>query len=306
MKKNKFIINTTNKLKKLATFVAVVGILNGAQLAATPKDKTEEKFVEQKLTMRSAEELAEIDTLQQKADDARNFNSLSEKWQRDLINIKAKAIVAQEQGNEVAYQKYKNEFDSKFKDYVEENQYFDDINKMADDDTTLRDVYYEKKKLIETITGKGTGYRGFGMTEEQAQTKLKMNFGGEVVNGEFVRDNNGRLKMEVPEVPQKNFIERGYQQQTDGTWLYENKFFTRVVTDVNKNGFFDAGDTYKESFGISSPTFLSADYDEKEVAYVEREQIDPNYNAKTELEIAIARERTRLKLQRKKQGREKY
>ena len=52
----------------------------------------------------------------------RNFNLLSENQQKELIELKARAIVAYEQGDSETYQACHNEFDSRFKGYVAEYQ----------------------------------------------------------------------------------------------------------------------------------------------------------------------------------------
>lgn len=121
MRKNKFIINTANKLKKLAPVIAMVGMLNCATMA-TANTRGE---------VYSGQITETIESSEKKAVAAQNFNSLPEKWQRDLINILAKVIVAQEQGNENAYQEYKKEFETKFKDYVEEDQFLDKRSRKA-------------------------------------------------------------------------------------------------------------------------------------------------------------------------------
>lgn len=267
---------------------------------ATVKDvEIEEQVKTEPLTVRSPEELAKIDELAKKAADARNFNSLPENQQRELIDIKAKAIVAQEQGDTETYQAYRKEFDSRFKDYVAEDKRLDEKNRTADT-VFFSEEHQRKEALIETVTCEGIGYRGFGITEEQAQELLRKEFGGEVVNGEFVRDNGGSLKMEVPEVPDKNLPEQGYTQQADGTWLKENNFGSRVVTDVNQNGIPDAGDLFTEKMsfaGFSSET-------SGHIADYEQEEINPQHNAQTALDEAIARERTKLNIQQQDQGRE--
>lgn len=116
--------------------MAMVGMLNCGQLAAA---NTREEVYLGQIT-------ETIESSEKKAVAAQNFNSLPEKWQRDLISILAKVIVAQEQGNENAYQEYKKEFETKFKDYVEEDQFLDKRSRKANiadtDENYWRNIYF--------------------------------------------------------------------------------------------------------------------------------------------------------------------
>ena len=254
----------------------------------------EEQVKTEPLTVRSPEELAKIDELAKKAADARNFNSLPEKQQRELINIKAKAIVAQEQGDQAAYQEYKNEFDGKFKDYVAEDKRLDEISRQANIRGTSENQQRESLiSYVSTLSGEQQVEGIRTLTEKYGMDM------GDGANGvrQYVRY-GGSLKMEVPEVPDKNLLEQGYTQQADGTWLKENKFGSRVVTDVNQNGIQDAGDLYTEKTKI--PGFSSET--SGHIADYEQEKINPQYNAQTALDEAVARERTKSNIQQQDQG----
>ncbi len=254
------------------------------------KIEQESDVVEQTLPVRSQEELAQIETLQKRAIDAKNFNSLPEKWQKELIDIKAKAIVEQEQGNNEAYENLHKIYEEKFNDFVAQDKELDAFAEKAN----IRGTAEWRQREADAIM-----VRTAGAEEKQEMINwFNEKYGSDMGNDEngvrqYIRE-GGNLKMNVPEVPERNFAELGYKQQTDGTWIMENKFGNKVINDVNRNGIPDAGDTYNKSFNMGGFSSVNAG---KYVETQGREIINPNHNANTELEKAIARERAKLNLQ---------
>ena len=175
----------------------------GVTAAEQGVTETETETVSPTVTSRSAEELAQIDALQAQANQARDFNSLPERQQKELIEIEAKSIVAQEKGDTTAYENYVKEYNEKFNDYVARDKELDhDAARANIKGTHENDA---RQYIKDAIEGKNRFDFGKDWTDEQRAEKLAEyheNFGydtGKVVNGvqQFKRF-GGSLKKEVP------------------------------------------------------------------------------------------------------------
>lgn len=247
------------------------------------------------LTVRSQAALAEIEALAEKADFARDFNSLPEAQQQALINLKAQAIVAEEQGDTAAYQTLKATFDEKFADYVAADRELDHVAARANIAGTPE--YYERAALADNLEN-----NLLRETTDADWERFAAKYGvptGVDKNGvpQYERT-SGSLKMAVPDVPERNFAELGYTKQADGTWVLKDGATTRVVTDLNRDGIPDAGDTYKTVTEIGKPgsRFYTKQESQGELVDREPETVHPRRNAATELAFAVERERAKLNL----------
>jgi len=254
-----------------------------------PEQQSEAVEQQPSLTVRSQEELAEIEALQKKVTEIRNFNSLPEKWQKELIEIKAKAVVAQEQGDSDMYNRLHKVYDEKFKDYVAKDKELDALSEKANIRGTMEWRQREHEALM--IRSLPSEERISAIQDFEEKYGVDMGDGKNGVR-QYIRE-GGDLKMEVPDVPERNFAELGYQQQADGSWIIKNNYGYKVVNDMNHNGIPDAGDEFKKEIRI--PNFASQN--SGVLRDPVREQVNPYRNAQTELENAINRERVKLNQQ---------
>ena len=177
---------------------------------------------------------------------------------------------------------------------MQEVKKLDRVSKQANLEGTQE--YMQRQHQEDMIKSNGTFMGGKEWTEEEREAAIKKfteKYGDDMGNGkngirQYVR-HDGNLKMEIPDVPAKNFLELGYQKQADGTWLYRDEFTTKIVTDVNHNGIPDAGDTYEKTVEIGKPGTSFYSKERSSGKYIEpaREQINPSYNAKLALEERI-------------------
>ncbi len=270
-------------------------VTQGTETVAEPEPS--EPVYQDGLPVRSEEELAAIDALQERATRARQFNSLDEEQQRHLIEVKAKALVAEEQGNTERYNFYKEKFETEFKQFVKEDQELDRMSELANKGQGST-AYRERERDLAEVRAMASmnNPKEHEVAVERFEDKWGGNWGTNAKGVEqFVRQ-SGSLKMEVPDVPQKNFAELGYHKQDDGTWLYDDGITKNVVQDINGNGIPDAGDTYDKTIELGTPDSSFYSKNHSAGVYVEstKEQISELRNADKYLEYAIARERERL------------
>ena len=171
-------------------------------------------------TVGSAEELVHTDT---EISDAKAFNSLPESQQRELIGIKAKAIVAQENGDSVAHDNFEKEYATKFNEYVAEDQRLDYISEQANIGGTHENVersIWESKFNTDIPDKNGEMKPWYDTDEKRAEAAKNFidKYGEDMGMNEndvhqYVR-RGGSLKMEVPNASEQDYVNPSFNYRT--------------------------------------------------------------------------------------------